>query len=78
MYNGELTQIDVLRFLISKTPGRTAVQLAVAIYGHKSARQRIMTSLDTLFARGEVDRRRDGKRLSPYRYFPARPDREPL
>jgi hypothetical protein len=47
MDKGELAQIDVLRFLITKAPGRTGVQLAVAIYGEKS-RQRIALSLDTL------------------------------
>ena len=52
MYNGEISQIDVLRFLIKKAPGRTAVQLAIAIYGEKSAKQRIMTNLDTLVALG--------------------------
>ena len=44
MYNGEISQIDVLRFLIMKGPGRTAVQLAIAIYGEKKARQRIATT----------------------------------
>jgi hypothetical protein len=77
MYYGEISQIDVLRFLIMKGPGRTAVQLAIAIYGQKSSRQRIITSLDTLFARGEVIRRGGGVRQSPYRYYPAGSDHEP-
>lgn len=72
--NGELTQIYVLRYLITRAPGRTAVQLATAIYGEISARQRIATSLDTLVARGEICRRGAGVRLDPYRYYPARSD----
>jgi hypothetical protein len=36
MHNGELTDIDVLRFLIKKAPGRTAPQLAIAMYGEKT------------------------------------------
>jgi hypothetical protein len=78
MYNGDLAQIDVLRFLITKAPGRTAVQPAIAVYGEKSARHRIATSLDTLFARGKVSRRGEGVRLKPYRYYPARSDHEPF
>jgi len=70
MQNGEITQVDVLRFLIAKAPGRTAVQLAVAIYAEKSAKQRISTSLDILLARGEVERRGRGVRQAPFRYYP--------
>jgi len=44
MQNGGLTQIDVLRFLIAKAPGRTAVQLAVAIYAEKSAKHWILNA----------------------------------
>jgi hypothetical protein len=77
MYNGEISQIDVLRFLIKKAPGRTAVQLGIAIYGEKCAKQRIMTNLDTLVALGEAVRRGGGVRQSPYSYYPARLDHEP-
>jgi hypothetical protein len=76
MYNGEISQIDVLRFLIKKAPGRTAVQLAIAIYGEKSARQRIMTNLDTLVVIGDAVRRGEGVRQSPYRYYPRSLDHE--
>ena len=67
---GELTQIDVLRFLIAKAPGRTAVQLAVAIYGEKSTKHRITWGLDALLKYGEVERRGNGVRNGPYRYYP--------
>jgi len=70
MRNGELLQIDVLRYLIAKAPGRTAVQLACAIYGQKAAKQRIATNLDALLGRGDIERRGRGVRKSPLRYYP--------
>jgi hypothetical protein len=72
MQNGVTTQVDVLRFLITKAPGRTAVQLAIAIYAEKSAKHRIASNLDALVARGEIERRGLGLCSSPYRYYPAR------
>jgi hypothetical protein len=78
MHNGELTDIDVLRFLIKKAPGRTALQLAIALYGEKSTRPWVASRLEGLFASGEIHRRGEGLLLSPYRYYPARSDREPL
>jgi len=62
MQNGEITLIDVLRFLIAKAPGCTAVQLAVAIYAEKSANQRISTRSPTHKSQpdaggGELDER---------------------
>ena len=41
MQNGELTQIDMLRFLIAEAPGRTAIQLVIAIYAEKGTKYRI-------------------------------------
>jgi hypothetical protein len=64
----ELAQIDVLRFLITKTPGRTAEQLAHAIYGRRSAKEFVVRDLNILLMRGSIDRRGGG--LRGYRYYP--------
>ena len=68
-----LTIADVLVFLISKGPGRTEEQLAVAIFGGAGYQQRVNRDCRFLVAQGKVERRGSRVLSDPYRYFVVYP-----
>jgi hypothetical protein len=65
-----LSQIDVLKFLITKGQGRTQLELSEAIHGNSAYQQQVNQECQLLVARGEVERRGQGGTADPYRYYP--------
>ncbi len=64
------TILDVLAFLIEKGPGRTASQLAEAIFAENAYQQRVNQDCNLLVDRGRAERRGLGGPGDPYRYYP--------
>ena len=62
--------LDVLAFLIEKGPGRTASQLAEAIFAENAYQQRVSQDCNLLVERGRAERRELGGPGDPYRYYP--------
>jgi len=65
-----MIQMDVLKFLIEKGPGRTEIELARAIHGDTAYHQQVNQDLRMLSEREEIERRGDGGQHDPYRYHP--------
>ena len=65
------TIADVLLFLIEKRSGRTARELAQAIFGEKGRQERVNGDCNLLLNRGLVERSGKGGQSDPYRYYPA-------
>lgn len=62
---------DVLFFLIENRPGRTAAELAKAIFGNENGyQQRVNNHCITLVKSGEIERHGKGGPADPFRYFP--------
>lgn len=69
-----MVQIDVLKFLIEKGPGRSAGELAIAIHGSDGVRNHgshINEDCQRLARVGKVKQTGGGILGNPYRYFPA-------
>lgn len=66
----ELTQIDVLLFLVENEPGRSAVELAQAIYGEGTTELRVQQDLVRLVSSDEIERRGIGSLTDPHTYHP--------
>ena len=72
----ELAQIDVLLYLVECGAGRSALELAQAIYGEVSSELRIQQDLMRLVSSGEIERRGIGSLTAPHTYHPI-PSRRP-
>jgi hypothetical protein len=68
-----LIQVNVLEYLISKGPGRTAVELARAIHGGRAYQPQVNQDCALLVASRKAERRGGGGVGDPYRYFPLKP-----
>jgi len=62
--------MDVLAFLIENGPGRTASELAEAIFADKAYQQRVNSDCNLLVDRKRAERRGHGVPGDPYRYYP--------
>lgn len=60
---------DVLAYIIQRGPGRTARELAEAVYG-RAEQPLVNEECQRLFRAGKVERRGNGGQPDPYRYFP--------
>ena len=67
----ELAQIDVLLYLAENGPGRSALELARAIYGEVGSELRVQKDLTLLVSSGEIERRGVGSLTDPHTYFPV-------
>ena len=67
----ELAQIDVLLYLVENGAGRSALELAQAIYGEVSSELRIKQDLTRLVSSGEIERRGLGTLTDPHAYYPV-------
>jgi predicted transcriptional regulator len=65
-----LAQIDVLLYLVETEPGRSAVELAQAIYGEGATELRVQQDLVRLVSSGEIERRGLGSVTHPHTYYP--------
>lgn len=63
----------VLHYLIDKGPGRTARELADAVYGAGRATSQISFACQLLSIHGRIERCGTGGRDDPHRYYPAGP-----
>ncbi|MCP3463048.1 hypothetical protein [Bradyrhizobium sp. CCGUVB23] len=66
-----MIQIDVIRFLVGKGPGRTEIELAKAIHGDDAYQQQVNQDVRMLVDAGKIVRRGGGGPNDPYRYYPA-------
>ena len=56
-----MAQIDVLLYLVENGPGRSALELAQAIYGERGSELRVQQDLMRLVGAGEIESRRHRK-----------------
>jgi hypothetical protein len=73
----ELSQIDALLYLVENGPGRSAWELAQAIYGEVGSELRLQQDLVRLVSSGEIERRGIGSITDPHSYYPI-PLRRPV
>lgn len=69
-----MIQMDVLQFLIEKSPGRSAGELAVAIHGPGGAEDHgshVNEDCQRLARVGRVQQTGKGVNKNPFCYFPA-------
>jgi hypothetical protein len=66
-----MAQIDVLKFLIDKGPGRSEAELASAIHGETGYQQQVNQDCAALVSAGVVERRGNGGPADPFRYWPV-------
>jgi len=66
----ELSQIDVLLYLVESRPGRSALELSQAIYGDEASELRVRQDLGRLVSSGEIECRTNGSLNHPPSYFP--------
>ena len=66
----ELSQIDVLLYLVESRPGRSALELSQAIYGDEASELRVRQDLGRLVSSGEIECRTNGSLKHPPSYFP--------
>jgi hypothetical protein len=65
-----LIQIDVVEYLIGKGPGRTELELAIAIHGPNGRQPQVNQDCRMLADRAKIERRGLGGAAEPYRYYP--------
>ncbi len=65
-----ITMNKVVKFLIENGPGRTARELAEAIFVDPGYQQRVNQDCEKMSNSGEVERRGTGGLADPYRYYP--------
>jgi hypothetical protein len=73
----ELSQIDVLLYLVENRPGRSALELSQAIHGDEAGELRVQQDLQSLVSSGAIERRGIGNLTEPYSYYPI-PSRRQL
>ena len=61
---------DALQYIIQRGPGRTARELAEAIYG-RAEQSLVNQECQRLATMGVIERHGIGGQLDPYRYFPC-------
>jgi hypothetical protein len=66
----ELSQIDVLLYLVENRPGRSALELSQAIYGDEASELGVQQDLGRLVSSGEIERRGVGTLTDPHSYYP--------
>jgi hypothetical protein len=66
----ELSQIDVLLYLVENRPGRSALELSQAIYGDEASQLGVQQDLGRLVSSGEIERRGVGTLTDPHSYYP--------
>ena len=66
----DLTIIDIVEFLIAKGPGRTASELAKAIFGPGAVQQRVNQECNMLVQSGAVEFKGEGGPADPFTYWP--------
>ena len=66
----ELAQIDVLLYLVENGLGRSALELAQAIYGEEGSDLRVQQDLMRLVGSGEIERSGIGSLADPHTYYP--------
>ena len=66
----ELSQTDVLVYLVENGPGRSALELAHAIYGEEGSDLRVQQDLMRLVGTGEIERSGIGNLTDPHTYYP--------
>ena len=67
----DLAQIDVLLHLVDNGTGRSALELAQAIYGAAATELRIQQDLVRLVSSGAIERRGLGSLTDPHSYYPV-------
>ena len=67
----ELAQIDVLLYLVENGPGRSALELAQAIYGERGSELRVQQDLMRLVGGGEIESSGIGSPTDPHTYYPV-------
>jgi len=67
----ELSQTDVLVYLVENGPGRSALELAQAIYGEEGSDLRVQQDLMRLVGSGEIERGGIGSLADPHTYYPV-------
>jgi hypothetical protein len=65
-----MIQIDVIKFLIGKGPGRSEIDLARSIHGDKAYQQQVNQDIRMLVDSGQIERDGGGGVNDPYRYYP--------
>jgi hypothetical protein len=66
----ELSQVDVLLYLVENRPGRSALELSPAIYGDEASELGVQQDLGRLVSSGEIECRGIGSLTDPYSYYP--------
>ena len=66
----ELSQIDVLLYLVENRPGCSALELSQAIYGDEAGELRVRQDLGRLITSGEIERQATGSLTDPHSYYP--------
>ena len=66
-----MAQIDVLLHLVENGNGRSALELAQAIYGPGASELRVQQDLMRLVSSGEIERRGLGSLTDPHSYYPV-------
>ena len=66
----ELSQIEVLLYLVENQPGRSALELSQAIHGDEAGELRVRQDLGRLVSSGEIERRGLGTVSAPHSYYP--------
>ena len=67
----ELAQIDVLLYLVENGLGRSALELAQAIYGERGSELRVQQDLMRLVGAGEIESSGIGSPTDPHTYYPV-------
>ncbi len=65
-----ITLKKVVKFLIENGPGRTAEELAEAIFVDARYQPRVNQDCELMRSSGEIERRGSGSSNEPYRYYP--------
>jgi hypothetical protein len=66
----ELSQIDVLLYLVENRPGCSALVLSQAIYDDEASELRVQQDLLKLVKSGEIECRANGRLSYPPSYYP--------
>jgi hypothetical protein len=70
-YSTTVSLADRVRDQIARTPGQTASELSIGLFGRTAEPSRLQFALTLLDLRGGVRRSGAGGRSDPFRYFPT-------